>query len=409
MTTTIPRQSIFAALRYRNYRLLWVGTFISHSGDWLDQIALNWLVLEQTGSVFYLGVVNLCRGLPIMICTLLGGAIADRMERRKLMLITQGSAMVLATVLAVLVLSGNAPIWAIFLIATGRGVVVAFNLPARQSIISDLVPRSELPNALALNAMTMNLTKVVGPVLAGFTIALFGTGMCFVLNAVSFIAVLAMLMAMRFPNATPRVTPTESILASIRSGVGFVRSDQVILLLVLVAIVPTFFGQPYIQLLAVFAHQVFQTGPEGLGLLTASAALGASLGALVVARWSTVARRGSVMLGLLAGFGTMLAVFAANPVAWLAPPILVASGACHIAHNVVHNSLLQMVVPDDYRGRVLSVLFLNRGLVSLGTAFAATVAAVTSPQLAFFTMAGGLILFAAALFIFAPKLRSLRV
>ena len=104
MTTTIPRQSIFAALRYRNYRLLWVGTFISHSGDWLDQIALNWLVLEQTGSVFYLGVVNLCRGLPIMICTLLGGAIADRMERRKLMLITQGSAMVLATVLAVLVL-----------------------------------------------------------------------------------------------------------------------------------------------------------------------------------------------------------------------------------------------------------------------------------------------------------------
>lgn len=403
------RQRFFAALRYPNYRLLWTGTLISHSGDWLDQVALNWLVMEQTGSVFYLGLVNLARGVPITICTLLGGAVADRMERRRLMVFTQGTAMVLATILAVLVFMDRAPLWAILLIATGRGLVVAFNLPARQSLISDLVPRSALPNALALNSMTMNLTKVIGPVLAGFTIAMFGTGVCFALNAVSFIAVLGTLLAMRFPDAPLRTAPTETVLQSIVSGLRFVRSDEVILLLVLVAIVPVFFGQPYIQLMAVFAYQVFETGPEGLGLLTGAAALGSTLGALAMAGSGKAVRRGSIMLLLLIAFGVMLAVFAVNPIKWVAPLILVAAGAAHMAHSVSHNALLQMSVPDSLRGRVLSVLFLNRGLVSLGTAAWATVAALATPSLAFLLMAIGLVFFAVALLIFSPRLRALRV
>lgn len=412
MTAEVPRRPsprLFSALRFRNFRLLWTGTLISHSGDWLDQIALSWLVLEQTGSIFYLGMVNLCRGLPITICTLFGGAVADRMERRRLMLITQGSAMVLAAILALMVFTDNSPLWVIFLLATARGVVVAFNLPARQALISELVPKKHLPNALALNAMTMNLTKVIGPMLAGFTIALFGTAMCFALNAVSFLAVLGTLLAMRFPSKPPPLVSGETLLASIGSGFRFVRADQVILLLVLVAVVPTFFGQPYIHLLAVFAAQVFETGPEGLGMLTAAAALGSSLGALFMANAPMAARRGDIMLLLLVGFGVTLALFATIPIAWLAPIILIGAGACHIAHNVAHNAILQMSLPDGFRGRVLSILFLNRGLVSMGTAAWATLAAIASPQAAFLVMASGLCVFAGGLFIFAPRIRTLRV
>lgn len=398
----------FASLRHRNYRLLWSGTLISHSGDWLDQIALNWLVLELTGSVFYLGLVNLCRGLPILLCTLIGGAVADRMERRRLMFFTQGSAMVLATLLAVMVLTGHAPLWAIMLIATARGIVVAFNLPARQSLISDLVPRGDLPNALALNSMTINLTKIVGPMLAGLIIAAFGTGVCFAINAVSFIAVLGTLLAMRFPGREPRRAPPESFFGSIVSGLRFVAGEQTILLLVLVAIVPMFFGQPFVTLLAIWAYEVFQTGPEGLGVLTASAAGGSVIGGLVMANFGHTLTRGWVMLLLLSSYGAGLAIFALNPSPQVAPLILVAVGASMISYNIAHSSLLQMIVPDAFRGRVLSTLFLNRGLLSMGTATWATIAALGGPRLAFGLMGVSIIVFAVGLVLFAPRLRSLR-
>jgi MFS family permease len=398
---------MLSSLRHPNYRLLWIGTLISRTGDWLDQVALNWLVLEQTGSVLQLGMVNLFRGLPILICTLIGGAVADRMERRRLMMMTQASSMALATLLAVIVLSGNAPLWAIFAIATARGVVVSFNLPARQSLISDLVPREDLANALVLNNLTMNLTKVLGPMLAGFIIAAFGTGICFVVNAVSFIAVLATLAAMRFPPRQVRER-TESLAGSILSGLKFVRTNEVILLLVLVAVVPTFFGQPYLQLLAIFAYDVFKTGPAGLGTLTAAAAAGSVIGGVVMAQFSYRQRSGAAMLCMLGGFGVALGAFAANGRVAAAPVFLLFVGGLQMSYSVTHSSLLQLTVPDAYRGRVLSVLFLNRGLVSLGTASSAAAASVVGPRAAYLIMAAVVVTFAAALFIRSPALRRLR-
>lgn len=328
--------------------------------------------MEQTGSAFYLGLVNLCRGLPIFVLTLVGGAVADRMDRRRLMMFTQGSAMALATLLAVLALAGNPPIWAILLVATARGSVIAFNLPARHSLISELVPRSDLPNALALHSVTNNLTKVLGPLLAGVIIATWGTATCFVINAVSFVAVLWTLAIMRFPPRTAPQPQAERLSDSILSGIRFVAGHRTILLLVLVSLVPTFIGHPFIQLLAVYAHEVLDSGPVGLGVLTASASIGSVLGALAMAGTATALRRGVTLLVLLMGFGVALCLFAANPVAVLAPLILAAAGALYISYSAVHQTLLQMSVPDDYRGRVLSTLFLNRGMMSLGTAAAAT-------------------------------------
>ena len=260
---------IASVLRHRNYRLLWSGLMVSNSGDWMDQVALNWLVLQTTGSAFYLGLVNLFRAVPILALTLLGGVAADRFERRRLMMVSQSVGMVLAIILALLVYQGQAHIWVILAIAAGRGAVVAFNQPARQTLISEIVPQSILPSAIALNALTMNLTKVIGPLLAGLIIANLGMAACFAVNAASFLAVLYTLHSMEFPPRAARPEP-EPVLVSLMSGFRYLWDNQTVLILVLVAIIPTFFGQPYLYLLALFAVEIYHVGAEGVGLMTAS-------------------------------------------------------------------------------------------------------------------------------------------
>jgi len=363
----------FSALRHRNYRLMWTGTLVSNTGDWMDQVALNWLVVSTTGSPFHLALVNLCRGLPILLFILVGGAMADRLPRRRLMMLTQSAAMALAVFLAIMVLWGGSPLWAILIVATGRGIFTAFNMPVRHSLISELVPRSDLPNAIALHSMTVNLTKILGPALAGAIIGTWGTGICFALNAASFVVVIGSLSAMRFP-PEPLRPSSLSIGRSILEGVAYVRGERTIFLLVLIALVPTFFGQPYLSILTLFAHDVFRIGPEGLGLLTAFAAGGSVAGALMLAGLPRIAASGWWMMIFLIGFGILLVAFAANPNLLLAGVLLVAMGATYIAYNAANNTILQLRVPDEVRGRVISILMLNRGLVQLGTAATAAVA-----------------------------------
>lgn len=372
----------FAALRHRNYRLLWIGTLISNSGDWMDQIALNWLVVSTSGTPFDLALVNLCRAVPILAFTLIGGAVADRVERRRMMMVTQASAMLLAFVLAFLVLTGHAPIWAVLLVATGRGIVVSFNLPARHSLISELVPASDLPNAVALNSLTINVTKILGPALAGLIIAGFGTGICFLLNGLSFLVVLWTLHAMAFDGDRARPKPTESLGRSIAEGLAYTLRDTTLLLLVLVAFVPTFFGQPYMALLALFAYEVFRIGPDGLGMLSACAAIGSVGGALLLAahpRWAASPR---AMLVFLILFGTLLVGFASAPSLGIAIPLLFLVGTMHIACNASNNTILQLRAPDAMRGRILSIMLLNRGLAQLGAATLAGLAGLIGVRLA---------------------------
>lgn len=392
----------FSALSHRNYRLMWTGTLVSNTGDWMDQVALNWLVVSTTGSAFHLALVNLCRGLPILLFVLVGGAMADRLPRRRLMMLTQSAAMALATFLAVMVIWGGAPIWAILLVATGRGIFTAFNMPVRHSLISELVPKSDLPNAIALHSMTVNLTKIIGPALAGLIIGTLGTGVCFALNAVSFIVVIRSLQAMRFPPDPPRA-PSQSLGRSILEGITYVRGERTVLLLVMIALVPTFFGQPYLSILTLFAHDVFRIGPEGLGILMAFAAGGSVLGALVLASFPVLAASGWWMTVFLIGFGAVLLAFAASPYLMLAPLLLFAAGAFQIAYNATNNTILQMRVPNDVRGRVISILMLNRGLVQLGTAATAGVAGMIGPRWA---MAGnGLVILLLGAFILLRERR----
>jgi MFS family permease len=251
------RSSTFAALKHRNFRLMWTGNFISNSGDWIDQVALNWLVISTTGSPIYLGLVNLARGLPLILFALIGGAVADRMDRRRMMMVTQTIAMIIAITLAVLVYTGHAPIWAILTLATARGVLIAFNTPARHSLVSELVPREDLGSAVALNSVMLNMSKVLGPLLSALILAGFGVAACFAVNAVSFTAVLVMLALIDLPPKPVREARRDSLLASVAEGAVYLRHQPTLLLLVLVALVPTFLAQPFHMMSSTRAPRVW--------------------------------------------------------------------------------------------------------------------------------------------------------
>lgn len=383
---------MFAAFRHRNFRLFWLGTVISHTGDWLDTIALNWLVMVQTGSAYDLGLINIVRALPMLIFTMVGGAVADAYPRNVVMILSQSVSMGLAVILAALVWAEITPIWALAALSIARGVAMSFSIPARHALIPLLVPREDLPNAVALNSASMNLTKILGPVTAGGVILVWGVTACFMLNALSFVAVLTTLAMLRITHSPRARAQGTGVMHGMIEGWRYMRGQQVVILLVMMAIVPTFLGQPYVHLLSIYAHSTGGWGPLGLGALTAAAGAGAVSGALLVAGARAMRPTGRVMLTALAAFGGMLMAFGANPVAVAAPVLLFLAGAFFVAYSSVHATLLQMVVPDVYRGRVLSTLFINRATVPLGTGLFAMLADVTSIKVSYFAMGLGIFL-----------------
>lgn len=383
----------FVSLRHRNYRLLWVGTLISSSGDWMDQVAFNWLVYDLTGSPVFLGLVNLCRMAPILAFTLVGGVVADRVERRKLLFTTQVIAMVLALGLAWLVVSGLVQVWMVMLVAAARGLTMSFNQPARQSLVSELVPARDLQNAIALNSAALNLTRILGPSVGGLLIAWVGVSGAFLVNGLSFLAVLYGLAQMRFPSR-PGERTRASLWCELRDGVRYSASHRGLRLLIPLALLPLVFGMPYMSMLTVFAKDVLHAGSSGLGVMTAAAGAGAVLGALVVAGRAP-GRPTQRMLLALWGFGLSLVAFALAPAMWLAVPALLAVGASQQVFMATNNTLIQTIVDPRYRGRVLSTLFLNRGMVPLGTIVAGALAATIAPQVAIAALAACLVTMAA--------------
>jgi MFS transporter, DHA1 family, staphyloferrin A biosynthesis exporter len=398
--------SALQSLRHRNFQLLWIGSIISNSGDWMDQIALNWLVYQLSGSAIQLAILNFARLAPIMVFTLVGGVIADRAERRRLLFVTQAVAMVLAFVLATLTATGLVQIWMVLVIAVGRGIVLSFNQPARQSLISELVPRVDLKNAIALNSATINLTRVLGPSIGGLLIATVGVAGAFYLNAISFLAVLWALVLMRFPERVPRKKRT-SMLAELGGGLAYLSTRPTLRTLVLLALVPFILGMPYMTMLTVFASDVLKVGGGGLGVLTACSGVGAVGGALWVAANAQHVRLGRLMFVGLVGFGATLVVFALSPWFWVSVGALVAVGASQQIYMSSNNALIQTNVEEEYRGRIISTLFLNRGLVPLGTVLAGVGTQLVGVQTTSAAMAAGLLLLALTMSRLAPAARDL--
>jgi MFS family permease len=393
------------ALRHRNFQLFFAGQFISLIGTWMQGVAQSWLVYRITGSSFLLGAVGFAGQIQVFLLSTIGGTIADRYDRRRVVIATQSASLLLAFALAGLTLTGYVRIWHIFVLAALLGAVNAFDIPARQSFIVEMVGKTDLINAIALNSSMFNGARIVGPAVAGILVASIGEGWCFFSNAVSYIAVIAglLLMDTRTP---PRQASEASPLARILEGFRYVRATtpirDLLLLLGLVSLV----GVPYSVLMPVFAVQILHGGARGLGILMGAAGTGALCGALTLAVRSRIQGLGRLAGYSSAGFAVSLILFSMSRSFWLSVCILVPAGFFLMVQTASSNTLIQSMVPDELRGRIMAVYsMMFMGMAPFGSLFAGLLAERFGAPLTVATGALGCIAGAVVFLSRLPRLR----
>jgi MFS family permease len=364
--TEAARRYGFGAIAHRNFRLFLFGQTVSLTGTWMQSVAQGWLVLELTNSPFYLGLVSALGSLGVLLFTLYAGVIADRTDKRRTVLITQTLQMLQAFALAALVWSGHVTTGSVMVLAAFLGVVAAFDIPTRQSFIVEMVGKEDLMNAIALNTSIFNLTRVLGPVIAGFLIGAKGVAVCFFLNGVSYLAVIGSLLAMRLPPHVPHPLQV-SAWQGFREVLAFLRNDRRVSTLVVLTAIISIFGFPFLLLMPVFARDVLRVGARGYGVLSAAVGLGAVGGALGVAVLAQRIRKGQTLVVAGTTFGLLLMVFASSQLFPLSLALLALVGAAMIVNNALTNTLLQTLVPDHLRGRVMGFYsFMFVGMAPLG-------------------------------------------
>jgi MFS family permease len=393
------------AFRSRNYRLFVAGQLVSLIGTWMQTVAQAWLIYRLTGSAALLGVAGFSGQIPVFLLAPLGGVVADRANCRRALVVTQSMMMILAFVLAALTLTGAIEVWHIFALAGLGGLVNAFDIPARQAFVVQMVEREDLVNAIALNSSMLNGARVVGPAVAGIVVAAVGEGYCFLLNAISYTAVIAALLLMRVstaPRGPSHVSAWESIVE------GFVYSWQtapVRALLLLLGLV-SLMGMPYSVLMPIFADEILTGGANAYGLLMAAAGAGALAGAASLTVRRNVRGLGRWVAWSAVGFGLSLIAFSMSRRLWLSALLLVSAGCCMMVEMAASNTLIQSMIPDRLRGRVMAVYsMMFMGMAPLG---ALTAGALASPLGAPATVAlGGAACIAGGL-IFGASLPALR-
>ena len=397
---------MFRAFTYPQFRLLWGGAFTSSIGTWMQKLAQNWLVLSLTGSAFMLGLDAFLGDVPILLFTLVGGVIADRVDRRTLLLTSQYLQMTFALFLATLLYFDRIEIWQILLISFLTGTAQAFGGPAYQALLPTLVDRKDVPNAVALNSIQFNLARIIGPLLAGYTLARVGSAACFGLNGLSFLAPIISLKLLRV-NFIPKPS-SERILDDMRGGFAFVRSQPSLTALIALAFASTFLGIPLITLLPLFAKDVFGIGAAGYSGLMAFSGMGAVIGALFVAGLGNLPHRGRNTLLLQAIFGVLVTTFALSRSLLVSKIVLFLAGIALISVFSLISSLVQLIVPDDMRGRVISIYMLAfRGGMPLGSLTAGFLASDYHPSVVLACGGGLLVLTASLFFSLNRELRSL--
>jgi MFS family permease len=364
MTESAARR--LGALAHRNFRLFFLGQGVSLIGTWMQSVALGWLVLELTNSAFAVGLNQALRSAGVLVFTLYGGTVVDRVDKRRLIVVTQVLQMGEALALGALVSWRALRVWEVMALAAGFGVVNAFDIPARQSFIVELVGRDDLMNAIALNSSMFNAARIVGPAVAGVLIGAAGIAACFFLNGVSYIAVLAGLLAMRLPRFR-RSPAAESAWEGFRRGWRFIRGNRTVLVLVALVAVFSVFGFPFLVLMPVFARDVLHTNARGYGALMASVGVGAMLGALALAVGGRRVSPSRTLLTSAAAFSVLLAGFALTRAFVAALVGLSLVGWAMIVTTALSNTILQTLVPDELRGRVMAFYaFVFVGFAPLG-------------------------------------------
>jgi len=393
------------ALRHRNFQLFFAGQLISLIGTWMQTVAQSWLVYRMTNSALLLGVVGFASQIPVFIASPIGGIVADRHNRQRVVVATQTASMILAGILAALTLTKVVQVWHIMVLAAALGIVNSFDIPARQAFLIDMVGRDDLMNAIALNSSMFNGARIIGPAVAGILVASIGEGWCFFANAVSYIAVIAGLLMMRIEH--PANLATEgSPLQNILEGFAFARNTLPIRAILLLLGLVSFVGMPYMVLMPVFADKILHGGARGLGILMCSTGVGALLGAASLAARVGLRGLGRLIAICSAGFGVSLVLFAFSKIFWLSTLLLVPVGFFIMVQMASSNTLIQAMVPDHLRGRVLSVyVMMFMGMAPFGALFAGAMAhRIGSP----WTVASGGLACIVAGFFFGAQLPAFR-
>lgn len=342
------------ALNHRNFRLFASGQIVSLVGTWMQRVAEAWLVYRLTGSPVMLGLVAFCSQIPVFLVAPVGGAVADRYDRHRVVIATQAASMLLACILAALTLSDRVRIWQVFLLASLLGIVNAFDIPSRQAFIADMVGRDDLMNAIALNSSMVNGARMAGPAIAGILVAAIGEGWCFFINGVSYVAVITGLLMMRVQSGNAS-RPRGSAIANILEGFRFAGHTAPIRALLLLLGLVSLVGMPYAVLMPIFATDILHSGARGLGLLLGASGLGALAGAVSLTVRKGVHGLGNWVAISAAGFGACLILFSQSQSLWLSVVCLVPAGCFMMVQMASSNTLVQSMVPDTLRGRVMAV------------------------------------------------------
>lgn len=370
--TLSSRPAMFRALRHRNYRLFFFGQLISLTGTWMQSVAQGWLVLRLTDSPFLLGLVAAANSLPVLFLTLFAGTVADRFPKRRILLVTQSVAMILAATLAGLTLTGTVHISHVLILAFLLGCVNAFDAPTRQAFTVEMVGREDLLNAIALNSSIFNGARTMGPAVAGIVVAWIGEGPAFLFNALSFGAVLASLSLMQLDARQANGMQRGDML---RTGLQYIASEPSVRALLLRAGAVSFFCFVHIPLLPVFARDILQIGAAGLGWLSAASGFGSLVAALTLAQLRDDAPRGKLLTTASLLYAPLLIGFTQARTVPLALLFIGLCGWAGVTTMALTNTLIQLIVPDDLRGRVMSVFTLSlMGLSPLGGMLAGSTA-----------------------------------
>lgn len=361
------------SLRHRNFRLLLEGALISSSGDFMQNVAQSWLVWELTRSPLAIGVVAFFDSMPRLLVGALGGAIADRFDRRRVLVITQTLAMIQAVIYWLAVWYGVIAFWHIVVLSFFLGVVNTINQTVRQSLVNSLVPREELLNAIGLQSSVFNFTKILGPTTGGLIIAYVGIADCFLVNALSFVALIINLRLMELPSWEAR-SDRKTLWADIKEGFFYVRASRRILHIISISYVMAMFGAPYNRFVPIFATNILHVGPGGFGVLMSAPGVGATLAALSLASVKRLRVGIRWICAAVLGFALSLVLFAFSQSFILSFVFLAGVGFCQIAERALSNTAIQLETPPHLLGRVLSLFFMDRGLWSLGSVFMGTAA-----------------------------------
>jgi MFS family permease len=399
-------RTTFSSLENRTYRLYWMSLLASFSAQQMHLIVRGWLVYDLTDSALALGLVSAAAGVPILLFSLYGGVIVDRVDKRKLLIVTQALTAMATLTIAVLISMGAIALWHLIIAAIANGLILSFDLPGRQAIIPQLVGQRQIMNAVALGSGATNLTRVIAPALGGVLVGVMGIDGVYYLIVTCYVASAAFLLTM-----PALLTPTRDSRATVRSdlieGLRYIRRSPILPALLAMAIVPIAFGMPYMMLMPVFAVDVLNVGASGLGYLMAAAGIGALTGSFLVASLGDFKHKGALLLVASASFGVFLILFANSNYFYIALFFLLGVGMANSIYMTTNNTLLQINTEDRMRGRVMSLYMMTIGLLPIAVLPASAIAESLGVSIA--VGAGGaiLLIFTLAMTLLRPTLRRL--